>query len=142
MGLKFTSEPVIVHGRFILMTTFAFYEIVGPISFSTLPQAHFQFCPHLGAGEPLNPDKPLPAAICFAFSVADGQRGLYQKVHSCNRCPTGHLIAIEDRRATLYIWQDLGAGTSPTDPYWNSPLCSPKNKRTNELDSTGLWLVK
>ena len=54
------------------MITFAFYEIVGPISFSALSQAHFQFCPHLGAGEPLDPDNPLPAAICFAFSVADG----------------------------------------------------------------------
>lgn len=103
MRLKFTAEPLVVHGKFILMTIFAFYEDVGPISFSTLSQAHSQFCSHLDAGNFLHPNNPLLAAIRFAFNEADGQRDLHQKVHSCDRCPTDYSIVIKDRRATLYI---------------------------------------
>lgn len=128
MRLNFTAEPLVVHGKLILMTIFAFYEDVGSISFSTLSQAHFQFCPHLGAGRLFHPDIPLLAAIRFTFNEADGQRGLHQKVHSCDRCPTDYSIAIKDRRATLYIWQDPEAGTSPTDPYWRCHILDEVNQ--------------
>lgn len=132
MRLKFTAEPLIVNGRFILMTTFVFYELARPISFSTLSHAYFGFCPHLSAGdELLDPDNPLFVAIRHAFNVADGQRGLHQEVHSCDRCPTDYLIAVEDGRATLYVWQDLGAGTSAADPYWRSHIWDDKNNAFN-----------
>lgn len=122
MGLIFGAEPIIVSGRFILMTIFVFYTAIEPISFSILSRAHFQICPHLGAGGPLIPDNRLLAAIRLASNVADGQLGSHQEVHSCDRCPTDFRITIKDRQATLYVWQDLGAGTSPLDPYWRSHI--------------------
>lgn len=120
MRLNFGADPVIIRGRFILMTVFTFYTAVEPISSSNLSQAYFQICPHLGAGSPLIPDNTLLAAARFASN--DGQRGLHQELHSCDRCPTDFRIEIYDRRATLCVWQDLGDGSSPADPYWRSHI--------------------
>lgn len=126
MRLNFTAEPVIINGRFILMTIFVFYTAVGPMSFSNLSQAHFHICPHLGVG-PLILDNRLVAAIRLAFNVADAKRGSHQKAHSCDRCPTDYRIVVKDRRATFYAWQDLGAGISPEDPYWRSHIWDEEN---------------
>lgn len=124
---SFTAEPVIAHGRFVLMTTRVFYKAVGPMLFSTLSQMYLYVCPHLGTGASFIPDSPLLAAIRFVSNVADGQRGLLQKGNSCDRCPTDFLMSIEDGRAILYVWQDLGAGTSSADPYWRSHIRDKEN---------------
>lgn len=124
---SFTAEPSIIQGRFILMSTWAFPKAVGPMAVSTLSQMHFQICPHLGKGISLIPENPLIAAIRFASNVADGQHGVLQDENSCDRCPTDFMISVEDKRAILCVWQDLGAGTSSADPYWRSHIYSKEN---------------
>ncbi|KAI9870815.1 MAG: hypothetical protein M1830_003773, partial [Pleopsidium flavum] len=134
MRLKFTVEPVVVNGRFILMTTFDFHEAAAPLSFTTLSRVSVRFCQHLPIDEPTNPESPLLAAIRFAFKVADGRSGLHQEVHSCDRCPTDYLIKIQGRRAISYVWQDLGSGTSPIVPYWRSHILD--YKENNQFNGT------
>lgn len=71
MKLKFTAKSTIVNGRFLLMTTFLYYEVDGLISYSQFSQLHFRFCAHLGAGKFLKPDNPLFTAVRLASDVAD-----------------------------------------------------------------------
>lgn len=42
---KFNAEPVVVHGRFILKTTFEFREAAAPLAFTTLSCASVRLCP-------------------------------------------------------------------------------------------------
>ena len=63
-----------------------------------------------------------PLLEAMRFACADGQCGLHQEVRACDRCPTDYRVVFKDREVTLYVWQDLGAGTSPADPYWRR-LC-------------------
>ena len=125
-GYSFTAEPAVVHGRFILMITWDFYMAAGPTLFSQVTQAYLRICPHLFTGAPHIPS-PLLAAIRFAYNVPHSQRGLLQKRDSCDRCPTDFLISVEDGRAKLCVWQDLGDGTSPADPYWRSHIWNLEN---------------
>jgi hypothetical protein len=122
MSLEFTAEPAVIHGRFILMTTFTYHKVAAPLSFTTLSHAAVRICPHLGIGETVSPENPLLAVTRSAFRV-----GL--EVHSCDRCPTDCLIIIRKSRATFYAWQDLGSGTSPMDPYWRSHILDLKNNQ-------------
>ncbi len=122
MRLTFAAIPVIIHGRFILMKASIFNAAVEPISFSTISKAPFGICPHLSIWLPVQ-DNPLLEAMRSACN--DGQCGL----HSCDRCPTDYRIITDCRGATLYVWQDLGAGTCPADPYWRSHIYGEDSSR-------------
>lgn len=127
MRLKFTAEPVVIDGRFLLMASFTFYEITTPMSSSTLLESHFGLCPHLTVCEPLLPTKPLVALINSAFVNPPSSRTSYHGLRSCDYCPTDYSLIIGDKRATFSTWQDLGAGASPTDPYWSSHVSTDTN---------------
>lgn len=121
MELDFAAEPVIFRGRLIMMAIFLSLELEEPISFSTLSRTQFQVCPHLCATDYLFPENPFLTALRLAS--AHGQRGLRQKVHSCDQCPTIYLIALRDGWATFHLWHDLGTENSPpADPCWHSHL--------------------
>jgi len=117
--LKFTAEPRIVRGRYILMTTNVFCAYEGPISYSLLSQVCFRLCPHLCASElvsSLQPDNQLLVTMRLAFNRAKVEPEMY----SCDQCPTDYVIAVEDDRVTFNTWQDLGTGISEADSYWRS----------------------
>lgn len=88
MNLEFTAEPLVVHGRFILMTTFDFHEAAAPLSFTTLSHAYARFCPHLALGgtRHLQGD-PFMAVIRSAFDAVDGQGSSHEEVHFLGRLP-------------------------------------------------------
>ena len=131
MRLDFGADPVVVRGRFLLMTVFTFSTALEPISSSHLSQAYFQICPHLCAGGPIIPDNTLLAAIPFASN--DGRRGSHQEGRCCEWCPTDFRVIFYNRSATLYVWQDLSDGSSPVDPYWRSHIW---DKENNPFKST------
>lgn len=133
LRLEFTAEPLVIHGRFILMTTFDFHEAAAPLSYETISRTMIKICPHLVIGF-FSRDNPLTAGIRFAFQAADGQSGSYQEFRSCDRCPTDYLILIRERRATFYAWTDLGSGSSPMDPCWSSHLLD--HKTNNQFTGT------
>ena len=72
MGLMFSATPVIVCGRFILMTAFYFYDAEEPIPISTISDAPLQICPHLRSGLFLSPNFLLEA---IRLARKEGQRG-------------------------------------------------------------------
>lgn len=113
--VDFTVEPVIVQGRFIMMTTYLFGNVVKPLSVTTFTSILFHFCPHLSVHT-----GALHTAIKLAFNVAGSQRSLPPMVYSCNRCPTDYSVIVQQNRVTIYVLQDYGSGTFPTDPYWQS----------------------
>jgi len=125
LGLDFTAEPIVVHGRFILKTTWDFREAAAPVSFAMISHASFGLCAH------------LRAATRFAFEVADVQSGFHQEAHSCDRCPTDCSIVVQGSRAIFHVWQDLGSGLSPMDPYWLSHINDVINDvENNEFSGT------
>lgn len=81
------------------------------------------------------PENPFLTALRLAS--AGGQRGLRQKVRSCDRSPTIYLIALRDGWATFHLWQDLGTGSyPPADPCWHTHLWDADNN--NMLSGTKL----
>lgn len=87
MQMHISADPVVIDGRFILMTIYNFHTAGKPMSSMDLSQAHLQICPHLGAGSHVITDNPLLAAIRSAPNRCryGCSRGDY---FSCDRCPT------------------------------------------------------
>ena len=124
---NFIAKPVVVCGRFILMTDFHFYGGIKPLSYSTLLQTSVLFCPHHSLGPLSDPKDPLITAIRFAFGLTDGANGLNYATYSCDRCPTDYSIMITDQSASVSVWHDLGTGASPEDPCWRSHIWTEEN---------------
>ena len=122
--LVFSAIPVVVYGRFLLMTVFHFYNAVEPTPSSTIFEAPVRICPHLGTGLYMS-NNPLLAAVRLART--ESRRGRRGKLYSCDQCPTEFRVFTYDRDVTLRVWQDLGSGISPTDPYWCSHIPSVNN---------------
>ena len=124
MWLERSARLETKDGRFVLMTHFVFSAEGEPISFSTISKVPLQICPHLRSG-PCSSDNPLLEAI--RLTCTDGQSGYPQRLHSCDRCPTDYGVSIHGGEASFQVWQDLGFGESPTDPYWCSHIPDKNN---------------
>jgi len=127
IGMTFVAEPIIVYGRFILMTMFEFYEGLEEVSYSTLVQIPVLFCPHHSIGTFTNHNDAFVTSLRSAFRrSSDTCRPCY-RAYSCDRCPSDYSIVIKDKKALISIWHDLGTGVSPEDPYWQSHIWDDKN---------------
>lgn len=91
------------------MTTFVFRRLVERLAVTILVSSLFEFCPHV-----LGYAGALRTAVQLALDHAGSQ------VFSCDRCPTDYLVTAQEDQLTVRLWQDLGTGISPTDPYWRS----------------------
>ena len=131
LGFNFVAEPVIVRGRFILMTTFEFYGDFEEVSYSTFMQTTITFCPHHGTGKLSARNDAFKTLTNSVFRRSSNTSGLCQGAYSCNRCPSDYAIVIKDKRAIVSIWHDLGTGASPEDPYWRSHVRNNENNMFN-----------
>lgn len=128
MRLQFIAEPRIVQGRFLLKATLVFHQISKSTLLSSLSEAPFCFCAHVGAmGMRRLPENTLLNAVLHASQKADGEHDSACEVHSCSQCPTNFTIVFTQGRATFTVWQDLGTGASPEDAYWKSHIWSTSN---------------
>lgn len=118
--LSFTAEPVVVQNRFILRTTFEFYNFDKTLSAKTLmEQGPFCICPHLRNESWRDWESDaLLKVISRAFDAVGSQ--VDQEIYSCSYCPTDYVIEIQRDRAIIHIWMDLGCGVTHLDPYWRS----------------------
>ena len=121
MRLRFIAEPRIVRGKFLLMATITFDQKSESSLLSNLSRANLTLCAHIGLKEAYSQDSDvLLSAVRRASQMADD--GSTRDIYSCDKCPTDYSIHYNQERAMFSVWQDLGAGASPTDPYWQSHL--------------------
>ena len=125
--MDFVAEPIIVRGRYILMTTFEFYHGVEEVSYSNLVQTEILFCPHHSTGTLNDPSDDFIKLIRSAFHRSSDAFGFCQDAYSCGRCPSDYSIEIKYNRAIISVWHDLGTGVSPEDPYWRSHIWDKEN---------------
>ena len=130
MKFGFTAKPIIIDGRFILTQTFTLKETNTPISSSLLLQSCLEFCPHMRTTfllDMIPPTNPLLEVARSAFDVSGSVRTSSERLHSCDSCPTEFKATFGDRCVIFSVWQDLGTGLSPKDPYWTSHIWSTEN---------------
>ena len=120
LSLDFIAEPRIVSGRFLLMMSFTFYDGNEPVCSAVLGSKGFRICPHIAFGPPLTPNESLSQAIDRELQLDNGETTIDIPVTACNYCASDYKVTIKSGRWTFRVWQDLGAGASPDDPYWKS----------------------
>ena len=131
IGYDFVSQPVIVRGRFILMTRFEFYKGVEEVSYSTFMKTTIMFCPHHSTSKFNDHNDAFNTFMRSVFRRSSNTSGLCHGAYSCTRCPSDYAIVIKDKGAIVSIWHDLGTGASPEDPYWRSHIWNNENNMFN-----------
>ena len=132
IGYDFVAEPVIVRGRFILMTRFEFYGDVEEVSYWTFMKTTINFCPHHMTGKFNDHNDTFNILMRSLFRQSRNTSGPCQEAYSCSRCPSDYAIAIKDKRAIVSVWHDLGTGASTDDPYWQSHIWDYENNMYNK----------
>lgn len=93
---KFTAQPTIVKGRFLVMT-----ELEYDNDRNTIPA--------------YPTTSPVDMAMRSAHNAA--KVGLPSAVFSCEHCPTDFMIMFRGKKTTFFLWQDFGTGEDPKDYY-------------------------
>ena len=125
--LEFTTQPVIANDHFILMTKFELHERLNPISLSAVHDSPACSSPRLVRDAPYYSDEPFYLAMQSAFDEAASRDNLKPQDFSYDCCTTDVSISIRSRKVTIVTWQDLGPGTTPTEPYWCSHIYGADN---------------
>lgn len=122
-GYRFIAEPRVVLNRYILMATCIFTAGVKPYCFESLCKIPIQFCPHsriTRLNDPVN--FPFASVVQQAFYSLKDEQVPQARFLSCDYCPTDISILIEQGKACIVSFSDLGTGESPEDPYWKSHI--------------------
>ncbi|KAL9099923.1 MAG: hypothetical protein Q9163_004637 [Psora crenata] len=125
-NMTFIAEPKVEQGRFFLKTIWQFSGNATSLSPSDIDRVPFAICPHLrssalGRG-------PLFVALSDLYDLRQAKLEWPNDVScasregSCIKCPTDYTmdVAKSGKEVFIHVWQDLGTGTSPDDPYWKS----------------------
>ncbi|MCJ1316009.1 hypothetical protein MMC15_001329 [Xylographa vitiligo] len=139
MNLQFYADALTIHGKLILRTIFDLYQGEGLLAFEALSHSSIGFCPHLWTREPATTEiteNPLLAAIRLALNVNKDLDTPQARFYSCDFCPTDYSVLIFEDQATFCVWQELGSGTSPADPFWGShTMISKESSQHNAIKS-------
>ncbi|MCJ1382014.1 hypothetical protein MMC17_005126 [Xylographa soralifera] len=139
MRLEFFAGVEIVHGKVILMTLFELWKHAEFLTFGELSHLPMGFCSHLWTHGPTTSEmveNPLVTAIRLALDnnlISDLYR-LHVGHYSCDTCPTNYSVSIMANQATFSIWQELGTGVSPANPFWRSHTMD--SKENNQRNAT------
>ena len=121
--LRFIAEPRIIQGKLFLMAAIIYNQKSESSLLFNLSRANLSLCAHIGLKGAVSQDSDvLLSAVRRASQMADDPYGSIRDIYSCDKCPTDYSIHYEQEKAIFCVWQDLGAGASPADPYRQSHL--------------------
>ena len=117
---NFFAEPFITHDRFFLATTYIFHPKTEALNADSMSRSPVLFCPHLFLSSFIaSHARPAKKAIYWAMTTKAVSLPRTKRF-SCDYCPTDFLVWISHNEITFWVWQDLGTGASPEDPFWRS----------------------
>ena len=144
MHLRLTAEPKVVHGRFLLKSTF---EICKQDGWDSFHRQRFEimslqssiFCRHLSSF-PCNIREDILYDVRRAgFDITENPLGQEGSDYACDKCHTDYKILSRESGVVIVMWRDLGTGMSPTEAYWQTQLPTVRNNEFTESPLIGYY---